>query len=315
MTLQLETPVAVTGTDSITANILDASNPQTLLNHQAPIVKQPTAWTRLRRRPAAMISLILLLTVAAVAFGATGLHTVDPARQNLQAINQWPSATHWLGTDGFGRDLFARLLMGIRVSLTVAFFAGLIDLTVGVAWGLLSGLSSPRVDNIMQRILEILGGIPALVILVLMLTALPPGLLTIVLAMSLTGWIPMARLVRSQGLRLKNQEFVLASRTLGASRTRIALRHILPNSIGLIIVQTVFTIPTAIFFEAFLSFIGLGLRPPVASLGTLLSTGFQTFQFLPFQMLVPAIALSVIMIAFNLLADGLRDAFDSRVSK
>jgi oligopeptide transport system permease protein len=270
---------------------------------------------RLRRRPAAMVSVAVLLLVTLIAFGASIIPAINPTAQNLTQINRWPGPAHWLGTDGFGRDLFARLLMGIRVSLTVAFFAGLIDLTVGVAWGLISGLSSPRVDNAMQRVLEVLGGIPTLVILVLMLTALPPGLLTIVLAMGITGWIPMARLVRSQGLRLKNQEFVLASRTLGASMTRIGLTHILPNSIGLIVVQAVFTIPTAIFFEAFLSFIGLGLRPPVASLGTLLSTGFATFQFLPFQMLAPAITLSVLMICFNLLADGLRDAFDSRVSK
>lgn len=275
-------------------------------------VRSVSPWRRLLRRPTAVVSLVFLAVVVAVAVGATALGVVDPTTQDLTAVNQPPGGGHLLGTDGFGRDLLARLLVGVRVSLTIAFFAGLLDLTVGVTYGLVSGLAGPRVDAVMQRVLEILAGIPTLVVLVLMLMVLPPGMVSIVLAMALTGWIPMARLVRAQALRLKEQEFMLAARVLGASRLRLALRHLLPNSLGLIAVQTMFTIPTAIFFEAFLSFIGLGLRPPAASLGTLLSTGFQTMTFLPHQLLVPAITLSVIMVAFNLVADGLRDAFDPR---
>ncbi|QAY70770.1 ABC transporter permease [Xylanimonas protaetiae] len=275
-------------------------------------VRSVSPWRRLLRRPTAVASLVLLAVVAVVAVGATTLGLVDPTTQDLTAVNQPPGGAHLLGTDGFGRDLLARLLLGVRVSLTIAFFAGLLDLTVGVTWGLVSGLAGPRVDALMQRVLEVLAGIPTLVVLVLMLLVLPPGMVSIVLAMALTGWIPMARLVRAQALRLKEQEFMLAARVLGARRPRLALRHVLPNSLGLIVVQTMFTIPTAIFFEAFLSFIGLGLRPPVASLGTLLSTGFQTMTFLPHQLLVPAITLSAVMVAFNLLADGLRDAFDPR---
>src|SRR5699024_6699115 len=180
------------------------------------------------------------------------------------------------------------------------------------AYGLLSGLGGGRVDAVLQRVLEVVAGIPTLVVLVLMLTIFEPGLTTIVLAMVVTGWIPMARVVRAQALRLKEQEVILAAQVLGATRRRIAIRHVLPNSLGLILVQMMFSIPTAIFFEAFLSFIGLGLRPPVASLGTLLNEGFETFTFLPYQMLAPAIALSVVMVAFNLLADGLRDSFDPK---
>ena len=267
---------------------------------------------RIRRRPAALVSLVVLVLIAVVSFTATLTGLVDPVAQDLTAVNQAPGAEHLLGTDVLGRDLLARLLMGVRVSLTIAFFAGLLDVTLGVTWGLISGLASRRTDGVMQRVLEILGGIPTLVVLVLMLTLLEPGLVTIVLAMAVTGWIPMARLVRAQALRVREQEFALAARVLGSGRVRLALRHVVPNTLGLIIVQSMFTIPTAIFFEAFLSFIGLGMRPPTASLGTLLSSGFQTFTFLPFQMLVPAITLSVIMIAFNLLADGLRDVFDPR---
>ncbi|MCL1869489.1 MAG: ABC transporter permease [Promicromonosporaceae bacterium] len=269
-------------------------------------------WRRLLRRPTSVASLAFLAVVVVVAVGATVLGVVDPTAQDLHAVNQTPGGAHLLGTDGFGRDLLARLLMGVRVSLTIAFFAGLLDLTVGIAYGLVSGLAGPSVDAAMQRVLEVLAGIPTLVVLVLMLLVLPPGMVSIVLAMALTGWIPMARLVRAQAFRVKEREFMLAARVLGAGRVRLALRHVLPNSLGLVVVQTMFTIPTAIFFEAFLSFIGLGLRPPVASLGTLLSTGFQTMTFLPHQLLVPAIALSAVMIAFNLLADGLRDAFDPR---
>ena len=274
---------------------------------------RPSAWTRLRRRPATLISLIVILLVALIAFGATLLNLVDPTAQNIDIPgNLSPSWQHWAGTDRFGRDLFARLLMGVRISLTIAFFAGLLDLTMGVAYGLVSGLSGRKVDGAMQRILEILSGIPTLVVLVLMLVMFEPGLFTIVAAMAVTGWIPMARLVRAQALRLREQEFMLAARSLGAGRVRLALRHIIPNSAGIIVVQTMFTIPTAIFFESFLSFIGLGLRPPIASLGTLLSDGFQNFMFFPYQMIIPAVTLSALMIAFNLLADGLRDVLDPK---
>ncbi len=301
------------------------------------------SWRRLQRRRAAMASLAFLVVVTAVALGAIWLTPYDPNAQNISRVNLPPrmpgidiagldgtavvggarvdkyaaagvpdDVSYLLGTDGLGRDLLSRLLTGVRVSLTIAFFAGLLDLTLGVAYGLVSGLGSRRTDAWMQRVLEVLSGVPTLVILVLMLTIFQPGLVTIVLAMVVTGWIPMARVVRAQALRLKEREFVLASRLLGASRLRLALRHVLPNTLGLVVVQTMFSIPTAIFFEAFLSFIGLGLRPPTASLGTMLNEGFKTFTFMPYQMLVPAVTLSALMIAFNLLADGLRDAFDPR---
>jgi oligopeptide transport system permease protein len=268
------------------------------------------SWRRLRRRPAALTSLVVIAVIVLVAVAAIWVGPHDPTAQDVTHVNQPPGGGHLLGTDGLGRDLLSRLLMGVRVSLTIAVFAGLLDLTLGVAYGLVSGLGGPRVDAAMQRVLEVLSGVPTLVVLVLMLTVLEPGLVTIVLAMVVTGWIPMARLVRAQALRFAEQEFVLAARVLGAGNVRVALRHVLPNTVGLIVVQTMFSVPTAIFFEAFLSFIGLGLRPPIASLGTLLNEGFETFTFLPYQMLTPAVVLSVLMIALNLLADGLRDAFD-----
>lgn len=302
------------------------------------------SWRRLRTRPPAVVSFWFLVAVVLASVLGPLVYGYDPISQNIafvnlppripgvpgldgtaviagQVVDKYaaagvPEGVHFfLGTDALGRDMLARLMMGVRVSLTIAFIAALLDLTLGVVYGLASGLGGTRTDTILQRILEVLSGIPTLVVLVLMLTIFEPGLVSIILAMIVTGWIPMARLVRGQTLRLREQEFVLAAGALGAGRLRIALRHILPNTLGVVVVQTMFTIPHAIFFEAFLSFIGLGLRPPTASLGTLLNEGFKTFTFLPYQMLVPAVTLSVIMIAFNLLADGLRDAFDPRTRK
>ncbi|MFG6149457.1 oligopeptide ABC transporter permease [Halobacillus sp. B23F22_1] len=219
----------------------------------------------------------------------------------------------WFGTDGLGRDLWTRAWEGTRISLYIAFLAAAIDMIIGVAYGGISAYYGGRVDNYMQRFIEILVGIPNLVIVILMILILDPGILSITIALTITGWISMARIVRGQILKLKNQEFVLASRTLGAQDGRILRKHLIPNVLGLIIINTMFTIPSAIFFEAFLSFIGLGLPTPLASLGTLVEDGFQSLQIYPHILLFPAIIISLIMIAFNMLADGLRDALDPKM--
>ena len=167
----------------------------------------------------------------------------------------------------------------------------------------------------MQRILEIMTAIPNLVILVLMLLFLQPGVGTIILAIGVTSWLTMARVVRAQTLKLKNLEYVLASKSLGQSFWKIAFKHLLPNIAGIIIIQTMFSIPSAIFFEAFLSFLGIGVPVPNASLGSLINDGYKTFRFLPHLMWFPAIVLCILMISFNLLADGLRDAFDPKMKE
>lgn len=222
---------------------------------------------------------------------------------------------YWFGTDTLGRDLFTRVWTGTQVSLLIAFIAAVIDMIIGVAYGGISAYYGGRVDNVMQRIIEILIGIPNLVIVILMIMILDAGIISIIIALSITGWTGMARIVRGQVLRLKNQEFVLASRTLGASNTRILTKHLIPNTLGMIIINTMFTIPTAIFFEAFLSFIGLGLQSPFASLGTLINDGFKSLQINPYIMIFPAIVISLIMIGFNIVADGLRDALDPKMRK
>ncbi|WP_028782054.1 oligopeptide ABC transporter permease [Thalassobacillus devorans] len=219
----------------------------------------------------------------------------------------------WFGTDSLGRDLWTRTWHGTRISLYIAFLAAAIDMVIGVIYGGVSAYYGGRVDNIMQRIIEVLVGIPNLVIVILMILILEPGILSITIALTITGWISMARIIRGQVLKLKNQEFVLASRTLGSPDSRILKKHLVPNVTGLIVINTMFTIPSAIFFEAFLSFIGLGLPTPVASLGTLIDDGFKSLQTNPHVLIFPAIIISMIMVAFNILADGLRDAFDPKM--
>jgi len=221
----------------------------------------------------------------------------------------------WFGTDQYGRDQWTRVWYGTMISLFIAFIAAIIDFFVGVTYGGISGYFGGKVDNIMQRIIEILVGIPNLVIIILAIIILKPGLVSIICAIVLTGWVGMARIVRGQVLKLKGLEYVLASRTLGLSHTTILMKDILPNSIAQIIITTMFTIPGAIFFEAFLSFIGLGLPAPMASLGTVINDGFESLQVFPFLVIFPSIVISLLLISFNLLGDGLRDALDPKMKQ
>ena len=221
----------------------------------------------------------------------------------------------WFGTDSLGRDIWTRIWEGTRISLYIAFLAAALDSIIGVAYGSISAYYGGRVDNVMQRIIEVLMGIPNLIIIILLILILQPGIISITLAMVITGWVSMARIVRGQILKLKKQEFVLASRTLGARDRKLLWGHLIPNSFGPIIITTMFTIPNAIFTEAFLSFIGLGLQPPIASLGTIVNDGFELIRIYPHILLFSSIIISLIMVSFNLLGDGLRDAFDPKMKR
>jgi len=222
---------------------------------------------------------------------------------------------YWFGTDVLGRDIFTRTWSGTRISLYIALVAVLVDMIFGMSYGLISGYFGGRVDLIMQRLSEVLNGIPTLVLVTLLIIIMKPGLGTITLALALTGWIGMSRVARAQVLKLKEQEFILASKTLGAKDFFIIFKEILPNIFGQLIIMSMFSVPNAIFTEAFLAFVGLGVPAPNASLGSLISDAFKSFTTHPYMIVFPVVVLALIMLSFNLLADGLRDAFDPKMKE
>ncbi len=222
---------------------------------------------------------------------------------------------YWFGSDSLGRDIWTRTWTGVRISLYIAVVAVLVDMLFGLSYGLISGYFGGTVDIIMQRIVEIINSIPTLVVVTLMMLILSPGLASITVALIITGWIGMSRIARAEMLKLKEREFVLASRTLGAKNFRIIFSEIFPNIFGQVITQTMFSIPHAIFTEAFLAFIGLGVPTPLASLGTMISDGYKNFTTHPYQIVFPLIVMSLLMLSFTLVADGLREALDPKMKE
>lgn len=220
------------------------------------------------------------------------------------------SVYHWFGSDYLGRDLWTRLWRGLRVSFLISLIAMAVNIFVGIVYGAVSGYYGGWTDLIMQRIIEILGGVPYLVIVILFVFYYGPGIVPLALAMCMTGWIGMSRMIRAQFLKYKEMEYVLASRTLGASDRTLIFRHILPNAIGIIITMAALEIPGAIFSESFLAYIGLGIQAPESSIGVLLADGQKVLLEHPHLTVFPSIVISVMMIAFNLMGNGLRDAFD-----
>ncbi len=219
------------------------------------------------------------------------------------------------GTDTLGRDLWTRTWVGTRISLYIAGLAMFIDMIIGMSYGLVSGFFGGKVDIAMQRFIEILSGIPNMVIVTLLVFILKPGIMSITVALLIKGWIGMSRVVRAQVLKLKEQEFILASRTLGTSNRKIIFNEVLPNILGQVIIMSMFSIPNAIFMESFLAFIGLGLQAPLASLGVLISDGFKSFLVFPYMVAIPTIVLAILMLSFTVMADGLRDAFDPKMKE
>lgn len=273
------------------------------------------AWRRLKKNKVALFGLVSIVFVVAAAYIGPLISGYGPYAQDLSVRLQGSSSEHWFGTDSFGRDLFTRVWQGTQISLYIAFLAAFIDVAIGIGYGAISAYYGGRIDSVMQRIIEILVGIPNLVVVILVMIILQPGILTITFALVITGWVGMARLVRGQVMQLKEEEFFLAARSLGAGTGRLIWKHLIPNIVAIAIINLMFTIPNAIFFEAFLSFIGLGITVPQASLGSLVSDGYKFLQGDSYLLWFPAGVLCLLMISFNLLADGLRDALDPRMKK
>nr|PZN39799.1 MAG: diguanylate cyclase [Bacillota bacterium] len=273
------------------------------------------AWRRLRQHRLAMLGLTVIVVLVLLAIFVPMLSPYAYDEQNLTKAYQPPSAEHWFGTDNLGRDLFVRTMFGARISLAVGFFSSLMAGIIGILYGAISGYFGGTVDNIMMRIVDIIYGLPTTLYVILLMVVLKPGLKTIFIALAITSWIGMARIVRGQVLSLKEWEFVLAARTLGVPPWKIIWRHLVPNALGPIIVTMTVEVPAAIFTESWLSFLGLGVSAPIASWGSLAADAYQNLRTAPWTLIFPGLFISITMLAFQFLGDGLRDALDPRMRK
>lgn len=272
-------------------------------------------WWRLRRNRLAVAGALVILIFALAALLAPLIAPYDYAHQDYDAIFQGPSGAHWLGTDALGRDVFSRLLEGARISLSVGVVSQLIVLALGVGVGTAAALGGRHLDNILMRLTDVACAFPDLLFIILLRSVFGGGLFMMILAIGLVQWTMIARLVRGQLLSLKEQDFALAARVLGAGRMRIAFRHLLPNSLGPVIVALTFGVPQAIFAEASLSFIGIGVAPPLPSWGSMVQDGYQAIFAYPHVVLAPTLAIAVVMLSFTFLGDALRDALDPRTNR
>lgn len=271
------------------------------------------AWRRLRKNKVAMASMVFLGLMVVLCIAIPVVFPISPETQDLANTNKGPSVQHWFGQDELGRDIFVRIWVGGRVSLTIGIVGAAISLIVGMLYGGISGYFGGLVDDIMMRIVEIMCGIPYMIVVIIVSLVLGKGMKSLIIALCITSWTGLARLVRGQVLNLKESEYVLAAKALGTSNFKIITKHLLPNMMSLIIINTTFAVPGFIFSESFLSFIGLGIQPPNTSWGAMAALGQQQMANYPHELLFPAIAISLTVLAFNLLGDGLRDALDPKL--
>ena len=274
------------------------------------------AWRRFRQNKIALAALMMLtLLIIMVIFGPMiSGYAYDVgvgADRNLP-----PSAQHWFGTDELGRDSFTRIWIGGRVSIIIGITGALISMIVGSIYGAVSAYAGGTVDNLMMRIVEVLSSVPYLLVVILIQVFFQErNVGTMIFALTLTGWLGMARMVRGQLLSLKNQDFIMAAQTLGVPTWKIIQRHLIPNTLSVIIVSVTFDIPGYIFAEAFLSFLGIGIASPMTSWGAMASAAQQKFLFYPYQLFFPSLMIALTMLSFTLLGDGLRDALDPKLRR
>jgi oligopeptide transport system permease protein len=270
-------------------------------------------WRRFKDNRMAYLALWILGLFFLMAIAGPNLTEYTYYETALSLKNTPPSSQFWFGSDDLGRDVFTRVWYGARISLFVGIVAALIDLILGIIWGGVAALVGGRTDELMMRFADVLYGLPYLLVVIMLMVVLGAGLIPIIIAMTITGWINMARIVRGQVLLLKEQEYIQAAIVLGAGFWRILFKHLIPNAMAPIIVTMTLTIPTAIFVEAFLSFLGLGVQAPIASWGTMASDGLGAMKYYPWRLFFPVFFISTTMLAFNLVGDGLRDALDPRL--
>lgn len=271
------------------------------------------AWRRFKENKVAMVSAIILILIVLMAVFQPMVSKYAYDEQDLYAINQSPSSEHLFGTDELGRDIFVRCWEGARVSLLIAFVVAILNGTIGILYGGIAGYFGGLADNVMMRFCELIASIPQMLWVVLLILVMRPGVFPIIIAIAATGWIGTARLFRGQVFSLKESEFVMASRTMGSGSLWIIIKHLLPNAMSPIIISMANVIPSAIFSEAFLSYIGLGVPLPTASWGVLASDGANKLLSYPYQLMFPSLLICITMLCFNLMGDGLRDALDPRM--
>ncbi len=270
-------------------------------------------WRRFRINKPALIGIIILIIFVIFAIIGPMMVPYQYDKVNLFSTYEKPGSEHWFGTDSLGRDIWCRVWIGARVSLFIAIVSAFSQMVIGTIVGSISGLAGGRIDMTIMRFVDILIAIPFLIWVSLFMLVLGPGILSIILAFSLTQWKGMARLVRGEVLRLKETEFAIAAKSMGASTWRLIRKHIFPNVLPLVIVSTTFQVTNAIFGEAFLSYIGLGIQPPMTSWGRLVATGIAEMRSFPYMLFIPAIFISSTMLSLQLIGDGLRDATDPKM--
>jgi oligopeptide transport system permease protein len=270
---------------------------------------------RLFKNKAAVAGAVVLVVLIVLAVFAPWIAPYPYAYQNLDLGASPPSSDHLLGTDVLGRDLLSRILYGARISLLVGFIATTVALVIGVSWGIIAGYAGGKVDSVMMRIVDILYGLPFIIFIILLMVIFGRNLWLLFLAIGAVEWLTMARIVRAQVLSLKNQEFVLAAQAMGVSNFAMFKRHLLPNILGPVAVYATLTIPQVMLLESFLSFLGLGIQPPMSSWGTLIKDGVESMEEYSWLLIYPGLTFTVTLFALNFFGDGLRDALDPKTSE